>query len=297
MREHKLLLYAAHLFIVAFLFYCMKFFIASMGRVSDFLFFSGCILALLDFLFRCSKSRSKDLKFNEIKNPRIAIGMTAYNDEESIAMAVKDFKDRDNVVSITVVDNNSTDNTAKEASNAGARVVREKVQGYGSACKRALREAMNNGDVVCLVEGDCTFCGEDLKKFSAYLENADMVIGTRTTRELNASDSQMTFSLQWGNVFMAKLMQLRFLNVRLTDMGCTYRVIRKSALEKIIDELKVDGNHFSCEMILKALQKNLMVIEIPVTFRKRVGESKGVGSNFFKAAKTAFEMWKLIMFS
>ncbi len=297
MREHKLLLYSAHLFVVAFLFYCVKFFIADMGKIADFLFVLGCIFALFDFLPAGFASSSKDLKFDEIKNPKIAIGMTAYNDEESIAMAVKDFKNMENVVSITVVDNNSIDNTAEKALEAGAIVVSENVQGYGSACKRALREAMNKADVICLVEGDCTFCGADLKKFSAYLENADMVLGTRTTRELNTSDSQMTFPLQWGNVFMAKLMQLRFLNVRLTDMGCTYRVIRKSALEKIIDELEVDGNHFSCEMILKALKKNLMVIEIPVTFRKRVGESKGVGSNFFKAAKTAFAMWKLIMFS
>ena len=41
---------------------------------------------------------------------------------------------------------------------------------------------------------------------------------------------------------------------------------------------------------------NLMVIEIPVTLKKRVGESKGVGNNFFKAAATAIDMWKLIMF-
>jgi hypothetical protein len=49
-------------------------------------------------------------------------------------------------------------------------------------------------------------------------------------------------------------------------------------------------------MMLVALKNNLMVIEIPVTLKKRVGDSKGVGGNIAKASVTAFEMWKLIMF-
>lgn len=297
MREHKLLVYSCHFFILAFFFYCLKFFFHKFSAAADFLFFIALFTALADWLISFSDNERKNLKFDRIIKPEIAVAMTAYNDELAIGAAVQDFKSRENVVSVIVVDNNCIDATARKAKDAGAEVVLEPVQGYGAACRRGLREAMSRGNIICLVEGDCTFSGEDLKKFSAYLENADMVLGTRTTRELNTSDSQITFSLQWGNVFMAKLMQLRFLKVRLTDMGCTYRMIRKEALEKIIDELEVDGNHFSCEMILKALKKNLTVIEIPVTFRKRVGESKGVGSDFFKAARTAFAMWKLIVFS
>ncbi len=297
MREHKLLLWAFHFFFIAFLSYCLKFFINVFSGISDFFFIIGVVLFAADWLCSLSDKEEKNLFFEKISNPSIAVAMTAYNDSKSISDSVADFKDREGVAAVIVVDNNSSDDTFEKAVSAGAIAVKETVQGYGAACKRGLREAMSRGDIICLVEGDCTFSGEDLKKFTAYLENADMVLGTRTTRELNSKDSQITFSLQWGNVFMAKLMQLRFLKVRLTDMGCTYRLIKKPALEKIIDDLKVDGNHFSCEMILQALKKNLTVIEIPVTFRKRVGESKGVGSDFFKAAKTAFEMWKLIMFA
>lgn len=297
MRDHKLLLWAFHFFFVAFLFYCLKFLADKFLDISDFFFITGVVLFIADWLYSLGDRDEKNLFFEKISNLRIAVAMTAYNDSESIANCVCDFKDKDEVSSVVVVDNNSSDDTFEKAVSAGALAVKETVQGYGAACRRGLREAMLIGDIICLVEGDGTFSGEDLKKFTAYLENADMVVGTRTTRELNSKDSQMTFLLQWGNVFMAKLMQLRFLKVRLTDMGCTYRLIKKSSLEKIIDDLKVDGNHFSCEMILKALKKNLTVIEIPVTFRKRIGESKGVGSDLFKAAKTAFEMWKLIMFS
>lgn len=303
MKDHKLLVYAAHIFLAAFLLFVCDTFLFVLGRAELFrtpifiLFILALCILLADLLLHAfGKKKEKVLMFSEIKNLKISIGMTAYNDELSIGKAVEDFRKQSHVSVVTVVDNNSNDLTSKEAEKAGALVVREEVQGYGACCIRALREAMKHGDVICLVEGDCTFSGSDLKKLSTYLENADMVVGTRTTKELNSPDSQMNLLLQWGNVLMAKLVQLRFWHVRLTDMGCTFRLIRKDALEKIIDKLKVKGNHFLCEMIITALKNDLMVIEIPVTFKKRVGKSKGVGGNLFKAAKTAFDMWRFIIF-
>ncbi|PIS47846.1 MAG: glycosyltransferase family 2 protein [Elusimicrobia bacterium CG08_land_8_20_14_0_20_51_18] len=310
MKGHKLTVYSAHLFLIAFFFFACEAFLFLLNLVSPgmfpvrhfftdlffSLFLAASFLLFLDLVPDLLRSKkAKSLMFSEIKNSKITIGMTAYNDELSIGKAVGDFIRQENVKTVVVVDNNSVDKTSEEAEKAGALVVREEVQGYGASCLRALKEAMKHSDIICLVEGDCTFSGSDLKKLAAYLENADMVVGTRTTKELNAPDSQMSLPLQWGNVLMAKLVQLRFRHVRLTDMGCTFRLIRKAALEKIVDRLEVKGNHFLCEMILTALGNDLMVIEIPVTLKKRVGESKGVGNNFFKAAATAFQMWKLIL--
>ncbi|MBI4680312.1 MAG: glycosyltransferase family 2 protein [Nitrospirae bacterium] len=304
MKTHNILLYGAHLLLISFVLYLVQvaafLFIShelscSISKLVYLIFAASLFLIFLDFAIFPPSRTKKFLKFNPVKNQKISVGMTAYNDELSIGKAVEDFINRENVNSVVVVDNNSRDRTSEQAKKAGARVVREEIQGYGSCCMRALKEAMKYGDIICLVEGDCTFSGEDLKKLEAYLENADMVVGTRATKELNAPDSQMSVLLEWGNVFMAKLVQLKFWHVRLTDMGCTYRLIRKDALEKIIDKLQVKGNHFLCEMILTALKNNLMVIEISVTFKKRVGKSKGVGGNLFKAAETALSMWRLII--
>jgi len=311
MRDNKLSVYGVQLLAVAGLFFLLQagaFLYAGLtgagGPVARFalicangVFCLGALLVAADFLLPLfSGAAEKSLIFSPLPESRVGVGMTAYNDELSIAAAAEDFAAQERVAGVTVVDNNSSDRTSEEAARAGVAVVRESVQGYGACCMRALREAMKTGDIVCLVEGDCTFSGHDLKKMLAYIENADMVVGTRTTRELNTPDSQLNTSIRWGNVLMAKLLQVRFHTVRLTDVGCTFRVIRRAALEKIIDQLRVTGNHFSCEMILVALENNLMVIEIPVTLKKRVGESKGVGNNFFKAAATAIDMWKLIMF-
>lgn len=309
MKDNKLLLYGVHFiflaglfFILAWVFYLFSSVSAIVGKMSllfstfTFICFTFFILfVLLNFLL--VKKYSCWLTIKPIQDLKISVGMTAYNDEESIYNSVRDFKNQENVTKVIVVDNNSTDRTSEEATKAGAIVVRESIQGYGACCIRALKEAYKTDcNVVCLVEGDGTFSGSDLKKLIAYIENADMVIGTRTTRELTTPDSQMNWFMQWGNVFMSKLLQVRFWKVRLTDLGCTYRIIRKEALEKIVDHLTVIGNHFLCEMTLVALKKDLKIIEVPITFRKRIGKSKGVGRNIIKGFINGLKMWYLILF-
>jgi hypothetical protein len=64
----------------------------------------------------------------------------------------------------------------------------------------------------------------------------------------------------------------------------------------MIDKLSITGNEFLCEMTLTALRENLKTIEIPVSLRKRVGISKGVGGNIPKAVAVGLKMWKLILF-
>ncbi len=231
-----------------------------------------------------------------LANQKIAIGMTAYNDQESIGPAVKDFLGQPNVTKVIVIDNNCIDATAAEAKKAGALVVQESVQGYGAACIRALKEARKYGNIIILVEGDGTFSGTDIKKLVAYLENVDMVLGTRTTMEIVSANSQINWFIQYGNIFIAKLIQLRYWGkLRLTDVGCTFRAIRADALDKILPSLKVTGNNFSPHMILVSLEYGLKIIEVPVTLKQRVGESKGVGSNIKKGLAAGFKMWAEIL--
>ncbi|MFH0714453.1 MAG: glycosyltransferase family 2 protein [Candidatus Diapherotrites archaeon] len=228
---------------------------------------------------------------------KVAVGITAYDHEFSIGPCIKEFKKNPSVVKVIVIDNNSRDRTAEMARKAGAIVVREPVQGYGSTCTRALKEASKYAPVVCLVEGDGTFLERDLNKLLAYLENADMVLGTRSTAELVTNDSQVNnWFLRYGNIFMAKLIQLRYWDrLRLTDVGCTYRVIRTEKLKKILPELNITGLQFSPYMTLVALKHDLKVIEVPVSLRARVGESKGVGGSAWKAFRVGLDMWKEIL--
>jgi glycosyltransferase involved in cell wall biosynthesis len=267
-------------------------------------FVFGFIIWSLSSINRCP-GKTNQLREDEIKNPKICVALTAYNDEESIYDAVKDFLSQQNVIKVIVIDNNSTDQTVKRALDAGAQVIKEIRQGYGWACIRGLKEALkcSEANIIALCEGDRTFRAYDLKKMVPYLDNADMVIGSRTTRELLSSKSQLDWFYVWGNLFLAKLIQIKFWDakhwgrVRLTDVGCTFRVIRREALQKIIDDLNVGGDHFSPHMIMVAINKGLKVIEIPITFRERVGKSKGAGSSKRKAIVVGLKMlWHILTY-
>lgn len=237
----------------------------------------------------------RDASYRSLRGARVHVGLTAWNDREAIGPAVREFKACPEVHKVVVVDNNSTDDTARVAAEAGAdAVVIETVPGYGSCCMRALAEAAEGADVVVLCEGDMTFSAHDVKKFLAYLENCDLVLGTRATQELRDSVTQMDWLLNPGNQIVAKLVQTRFWGTRLTDMGCTYRAIRAESYRRLAGHLRVKGNHFSPHMFIEALKRDMRVIEIPVYFRARLGESKGVGSNKVKATRVALKMLELI---
>ncbi len=300
----RIVLYGFHLFLAGAALYGVAAAEWALGFFDRQIFFTATALfgiALLSLVIDLGLPAlffppDRKLRVEPINPQKVSVGMTAYNDEKAIGNAVKDFKEQKSVVGVTVIDNNCKDNTAEEAKKAGARVAKETVQGYGAASMRALKEARKKGNIVCLVEGDGTFSARDLSKLLAYLENVDMVLGTRTTAEIVEKDSQVTLFMRYGNLFMAKLIQLRYWDkLRLTDVGCTYRLIRPEALDKIMPQLKVTGHHFSPHMVLTALKNNLKIIEVPVTFKKRVGESKGVGSSKTKGLITGMRMWKMIL--
>ena len=237
---------------------------------------------------------------------RIAVAITAYNDAEATARAVRDFKRQPSVVKVLVIDNNSTDDTALLATAAGAEVIREPRQGYGFACIRGLAEALKvpHADVVVLTEGDGTFFAEDLPKFLSYVDHSDLVVGNRVVRGLVDFDSQMDHFFTWGNMAVAMLLRLKFWDGRhlgpagLMDVGCTYRAIRRDQLERILPDLVVGGDHFSPHMLLVAMEHDLSVVEIPVRFRRRVGTSKGASQSLFKGFWVGLTMiWHIITFN
>jgi hypothetical protein len=236
---------------------------------------------------------------------KIAVAITAYNDAEATAEAVRQFQAQLDVIDIVVIDNNSSDNTAELATAAGARVVRESQQGYGYACIRGLWEASRvpDAEVVVLTEGDGTFVGADIQKLQAYIGQADMVVGTRVARGLVEHGSQMDYFFTWGNMAVAFLLRLRFWDGKflgaagLTDVGCTLRAIRRPALERILPELVVGGNHFLPHMTLLALARELSILEIPITFRRRVGKSKGASQSLWKGLTVGLSMiWHIITY-
>lgn len=223
---------------------------------------------------------------------KISLVFPAFNEAENIAQAIGDFKALAYLDEIIVVDNNSKDETAKIAKARGAKVVKESEQGYGFALRRGLAEA--KGDYVILSEPDNTFSATDTTRFLDHIKDFDMVAGTRTNRNFIEKNANMGLLLQIGNILVAKLIQILFQTGSLSDCGCTFRVLRRSLVKKILPKFTVGGSHFLPETVVLTRLSGGSILEIPIHYRKRVGTSKITGSlkrSFF----VALQMIKLII--
>ncbi|MDH5750346.1 MAG: glycosyltransferase family 2 protein [Rhodospirillales bacterium] len=231
-------------------------------------------------------------------NQTISVIMPAYNEEANVAKTVGEFLnlsyflDSRIVDEVIVVNNNSTDNTKELARDAGAKVVTEEKQGYGNALQRGLRET--SSDLVILCEPDGTFNPKDIVKLLSYSEEFEMVCGTRTYPGMIWEDANMKWFLRLGNYAVAKLMEILYKTHSLSDCGCTFRLIRGEAVRKILPDLFVGKSHFLPNMVIAAHMNNIDFIEIPVSYRGRVGESKITGT-LWGAWKTGLAMIWLII--
>jgi len=206
-----------------------------------------------------------------------------YNERESIRAAIVDFASTEVVDEIVVVNNNAAAGTSDEVAAAigdvsNATVVREvhePRQGYGFAIRRGLREA--TGDYIVVSEPDGTFLGRDTFKLLAYVDDFDVVYGSRTARTFIWRGANMGAPLRWGNWGVAKLMEFLFNSTNLTDVGCTMRLVRREALQRLESEFTIGGSAFGPEMMLLSLLHGLRVIQIPVNYLPRIGESSVTG--------------------
>jgi glycosyltransferase involved in cell wall biosynthesis len=225
----------------------------------------------------------------------VSLVIPAYNEEETIGQVVAEFRSEPHLDEIVVVDNNCTDRTAEFAAAAGARVVPEQRKGYGAALTGGMDAA--TGELLVLVEADGSFRARDVVKLLVYLDDAGMVMGTRTTRQMVEQGANMRFMLRWGNVFMAKVLQLCWLRPsepRFTDVGCTFRALSRDTWQKIRPRLSEAGPAFSPEMMCAALQERCRIIEVPVTYAKRMGGESKHSDTFVRQARTAWKMFRTI---
>jgi len=184
---------------------------------------------------------------------------------------------------IIVVNNNAAPGTSAEVaaafeqlpSDTLLREIHEPRQGYGFAIQRGLREA--SGDYILVSEPDGTFLGRDTFKLLAYVDDFDVVYGSRTARTFIWRGANMGVWLRWGNWGVAKMMEFLFNSTNLTDVGCTMRLIRREALAKLDHDFSVGGSAFGPEMMLLSLLHGLRVIQVPVNYLPRIGVSSVTG--------------------
>lgn len=200
----------------------------------------------------------------------------AYNEQDSIEWVIKDIP-KNLVRQIIVVDNNSTDETAIRAENAGALVIRESRQGYGSACLRGIEHVKNSSiqpDILVFIDADYSDHPQEMTMLvnPIFNNDVDMVIGSRAkgNKEKGSMMPQQIFG-NWLATFMIRMIY----GVNFSDLG-PFRAIK---FQKLLDLNMVDKDYgWTVEMQVKAAKNNLTFAEIPVSYRKRIGVSKITGT-------------------
>ncbi len=205
----------------------------------------------------------------------VSVVLMTYAERNSIRRVIEQFFDTGVVDEVVVVDNNSEAGTIEEVAATDARIVREPKQGYGHASRRGLLEA--TGELVVLAEPDGTFMPADITKLLVYSEECEVVLGTRTTREMIWDGANMDRFLKWGNWAVAKLIELLFNTSHLSDVGCTYRVLHRETAQYVAKRMTVGGSHAGVEIMLLVITSGARFVEVPVNYLPRVGMSSVTG--------------------
>jgi hypothetical protein len=252
-------------------------------------------LAALELLVLLPQKRQRqDVMVEPPAVRHLTVVLTAFNDAESIGLAVDDFRTHPLVRRVIVVDNGSKDRTSEVAGEHGAIVVRESQQGYGRCVYRALQEGLSYSDteLTMLCEGDMTFRAYDIDKFMSYIAHADIVNGTRIVEQLRAHRTQLTNFMYYGNFFVGKLLEAKHLGKgTFTDVGTTYKLCRNSALRALLPLLRPAINlEFNAHFLDTALGGPFHIVECPITFHNRVGRSKGGNASNRRAFAVGMRM-------
>ena len=278
--------------------------------VSDLFWILGFIIYILTHKGFKTRSENHYLQHNPITNPKICMIIPAYNEELSIQKVVKDFVNQKFIHTVIVIDNHSSDKTVELAEKSGAKVIQKtKNRGLGHSFAMGLIEGLKtDANIIATTEADGTYNAYDVEKFLPYLDNSDMVIGSRKLQILTERGNQNKIMYVWGNYVLAKLIQLKFFSAHhlgianLSDVGCVYRFTRREALEKIADKLldpktgdAIGGIAFALYLTMLSIENDLRFVEIPVSYKKRIGESKMITQKTSVAIKVGLKFLWLIL--
>jgi glycosyltransferase involved in cell wall biosynthesis len=232
-------------------------------------------------------------------NHKIAVLIPCYNESKTIAKVVGDFKKQLPEADIYVYDNNSTDNTADIARQAGAIVRYEQRQGKGNVVRRMLADI--EADCYLLVDGDDTYPSDNAKEMCDIVlnEHYDMVIGDRLSSTY-FQENKRPFH-DYGNRFVRYAINQIF-HSDIKDIMTGYRALSRHLVMSV--PLLSEGFEIETELTINVLDNQLRIKQIPVEYRDRPIGSTSKLSTFkdgIKIIATIFRLFRdykpLVFFS
>ena len=203
---------------------------------------------------------------------RVSVVIPTRNESQAIGRVIRDLP-ADLATEIIVVDNNSTDGTPGIAARMGARVISEPRRGYGQACLTGIANA-NAPDVVVFLDGDYSDRPGELPLLLAPIVEgrADITLGSRIGGKSNPG--ALPWHQSFGNRLAAGLIRLLY-GVKVSDLG-PFRAARMDVIRTLALEETTYG--WAVELIVKGAIGGFRIVEVPVSYYPRIGQSKISGT-------------------
>jgi glycosyltransferase involved in cell wall biosynthesis len=202
----------------------------------------------------------------------VSVVIPCLNEEGTIERCVRKALDvlaeHDITGEVIVADNDSEDQSARLAADAGAIVIHEPERGYGSAYMAGFAAA--RGRYILMADADLTYDFEEIPHFLAELDaGADMVIGNRMK---NIHPGAMPWLHRYiGNPLLSGFLNLLF-RTGVDDAHCGMRALRRDRLAQL--DLRTTGMEFASEMVIRAAKEKLVLRQFEIEYHPREGESK-----------------------
>ncbi len=222
---------------------------------------------------------------------KIAVLIPCYNEGRTIAKVVKDYKEALPEATVYVYDNNSTDDTAKIAKEAGAVVRHEYSQGKGNVIRRMFMEI--EADCYIMVDGDDTYPADNARQMcEAVIERqADMVIGDRLSSTYYKENKRPFHN--FGNSIVKWAINTLFKS-DVTDIMTGYRAFSRRFVKTF--PVLSKGFEIETEMTIHAIDKNLRMENVVIEYRDRPEGSQSKLNTFgdgFKVLLTIFNLYRI----
>jgi glycosyltransferase involved in cell wall biosynthesis len=212
------------------------------------------------------------------RQPLISFVLPCLNEEDAVSFCIAEIRavaQKHNLhAEIVIADNGSIDRSrdiirSHAEGTVPVRLVEETRRGYGSAYLAGIAGA--TGDYICMADADGSYDFSVFPHFIAELNKGfDFVIGDRFSHP-SARKAMPWAHYYIGNPVLSALVRLLF-RTPVHDVHCGQRAIRSRALRKMA--LSSPGMEFASEMVVRASECGLKVKQIPIYYRKRIGNSK-----------------------
>ena len=219
---------------------------------------------------------------------KIAVLIPCYNEEQTIEKVVKDFKAALPEAVIYVYNNNSKDKTAEIAEAAGAIVRNEYMQGKGNVIRRMFREI--DAECYIMTDGDDTYPAENAREMADLVLNksVDMVVGDRLSSTYFTENKRPFHN--FGNSIVRKSINILFKN-QIKDIMTGYRAFSYEFVKTY--PVLSKGFEIETEMSIHAVDKNMFVDNVVITYRDRPEGSESKLNTYSDGLKVLRTIMKL----